>query len=73
LGKLRRLSGRDACKILEAHGFVSVRQRGSHIVMQKRSEETTTTVPIPDHSELKTGTLLSIIRQSGLPRSLFES
>ena len=73
MGKLRRLSGRDVCTILEAHGFVSVRQRGSHIVMQKRSSETTTTVPVPDHSELKTGTLASIIRQSGLPRNLFEA
>jgi predicted RNA binding protein YcfA (HicA-like mRNA interferase family) len=60
-------------KILEAEGFSQVRQRGSHIVMQKRSGDTTTTVPVPDHSELKTGTLSSIIRQSGLARTLFES
>jgi predicted RNA binding protein YcfA (HicA-like mRNA interferase family) len=66
------LSGREVCKILEAEGFTAVRQRGSHIVMQKRSEDTTTTVPVPDHKELKTGTLTSIIRQSGLARSLFE-
>jgi len=73
LGKLRVLSGRDVCKILEAEGFSAVRQRGSHVVMQKRTGETTTTVPVPDHSELKTGTLSSIIRQSGLARTLFES
>jgi predicted RNA binding protein YcfA (HicA-like mRNA interferase family) len=40
--------------------------------MQRRAEGTTTTVPVPDHDELRTGTLLSIIRQSGLARSLFE-
>ena len=73
MGKLRVLSGRDVCKILEAEGFSQVRQRGSHIVMQKRSGDTTTTVPVPDHSELKTGTLSSIIRQSRLARTLFES
>lgn len=73
MGKLRRLSGRDVCKILDAHGFAQVRQRGSHIVMQERSEQTTTTVPVPDHPELKTGTLTSIIRQSGLPKILFEA
>ena len=72
MGKLRVLSGREACKVLEAEGFTEVRQRGSHIVMQKRSENTTTTVPVPDHKELKIGTLASIIRQSGLPRSMFE-
>jgi len=32
----------------------------------------TITVPVPDHKVIRTGTLLSIIRQSGLPRVLFE-
>ena len=36
MGKLRILSGKEACAILVRHGFVEVRQRGSHIVMQKR-------------------------------------
>lgn len=72
MGKLRVLSGQEVRKIMEAEGFTEVRQRGSHIVMQKRSGNTTTTVPVPDHKELKTGTLASIIRQSGLARSLFE-
>jgi predicted RNA binding protein YcfA (HicA-like mRNA interferase family) len=57
---------------LEQHGFVQVRQRGSHVVMQKRTGENTVTVPVPDHAEIKIGTLMSIIRQSGLPRTLFE-
>lgn len=42
------------------------------MVMQKKLPDTTITVPVPDHAELRTGTLLSIIRQSGLPRSEFE-
>ena len=73
MGKLRVLSGRQVCEILGAEGFSAVRQRGSHIVMQKRADGNTTTVPVPDHEELKIGTLASIIRQSGLPRTLFES
>lgn len=73
MGKLRRLSEREVCAILARHGFVEARQRGSHVAMQKRTEETTTTVPVPLHSELRTGTLLSIIRQSGVPRTEFES
>jgi predicted RNA binding protein YcfA (HicA-like mRNA interferase family) len=40
--------------------------------MQKSISGGTITVPIPDHKELKTGTLLSIIRQSGIQRSEFE-
>jgi predicted RNA binding protein YcfA (HicA-like mRNA interferase family) len=57
---------------MRQHGFAEVRRRGSHIVMQKRLSDTTITVPVPDHAELRVGTLRSIIRQSELPRSLFE-
>ena len=73
MGKLRVLSGRDACKILEQHGFREVRRRGSHVVMQRRTDAGTVTVPVPDHPELAIGTLLSIIRQSGIARTEFES
>jgi Predicted periplasmic or secreted lipoprotein len=72
LGKLRVLSGREVCQILAGHGFVEVRRRGSHVVMQKIDARSTITVPVPDHKELRAGTLMSIIRQSGLPRSDFE-
>jgi predicted RNA binding protein YcfA (HicA-like mRNA interferase family) len=72
MGKLRVLSGRQVCQILGKHGFTKVRQRGSHVVMQ-HSGPPTRTVPVPKHKALATGTLLSIIRQSGLPRSEFES
>ena len=73
MGKLRILSGKQVCDILEKHGFVQVRQRGSHVVMQKQLPDTTITVPVPNHSEIRIGTLQSIIRQSGLNKSEFES
>ncbi|MBI3525981.1 MAG: type II toxin-antitoxin system HicA family toxin [Betaproteobacteria bacterium] len=72
MGKLLTLSGKQVCAILARHGFLEVRQRGSHIVMQKRLPDTTLTVPVPNHAELRTGTLQSIIRQSGVSRSEFE-
>jgi predicted RNA binding protein YcfA (HicA-like mRNA interferase family) len=72
MARLRVLAGREVCQLLERHGFVEVRRRGSHIVMQRRGETGTVTVPVPDHPELKPGTLLSIIRQSGVPRAEFE-
>jgi len=73
LGNLRILSGQQVCAILLRHGFVEIRQRGSHIVMQKNLPDTTVTVPVPNHAELRIGTLQSIIRQSGISRSEFES
>ena len=72
MGRLRVLSGREVCRILQQHGFVEVRRRGSHIVMQRRTDAGSVTVPIPDHRELAIGTLLSIIRQSGVARVEFE-
>ena len=72
MGRLRVLSGLEVCSILERHSFQRVRQRGSHIVMQRLQAERTTTVPDPNHRELRLGTLLSIIRQSGVPRTEFE-
>lgn len=72
MGKLRVLSAREVCKILAQHGFARVRHRGSHVVMQKKVPGSTITVPVPDHDEVRIGTLQSIIRQSGLPRALFE-
>ncbi len=73
MGRLRVLSGAEVCRILEDNGFRLIRQRGSHAVMQKVVSNSTVTIPVPLHDELRIGTLLSIIRQSGLPRSLFEA
>ena len=72
MARLKVLSGHDVCKILENNGFINVRQKGSHIVMQKVINNSTITVIVPIHQELRTGTLQSIIRQSQLNKSLFE-
>ncbi|MBL7843413.1 MAG: type II toxin-antitoxin system HicA family toxin [Cyclobacteriaceae bacterium] len=73
MGKIGKFSGTDICKILTRHGFTEIRQKGSHIMMQKKLEKSTITVPVPNHKEIKIGTLMSIIRQSGVPRIEFES
>jgi predicted RNA binding protein YcfA (HicA-like mRNA interferase family) len=72
LGKLRTFSGKQLRDLLAEQGFIEVRRKGSHIVMQKRSAAGTTTVVVPNHHEVRVGTLLSIIRQSQLPRDVFE-
>ncbi|NOQ20777.1 MAG: addiction module toxin, HicA family [Desulfobacterales bacterium] len=71
--KLRILSGREVCRILTQHGYEEIRQRGSHIIMQKKTEDSTITVPVPSHKALRIGTLMSIIRQSRLDRTIFET
>jgi predicted RNA binding protein YcfA (HicA-like mRNA interferase family) len=57
LGRLKVLSGTQVCGILAKHGFTEVRRRGSHVVMQKKLTGSTITVPVPDHPELRQGTL----------------
>ena len=72
MGILRVLSGREACRILEQHGFREVRRRGNNIIMQYQEANSARTVLVPDHRELRVGTLLSVIRQSGVAREIFE-
>lgn len=73
MGRLRVFSGSEVCRILQTHGFAEVRQRGSHGVRQEAGADGTITVPVPNHDELKRGTLRSIIRQSGVAKSEFET
>jgi predicted RNA binding protein YcfA (HicA-like mRNA interferase family) len=69
--KLGTFSGEEVCRILASLGFECVRQRGSHVVLQRRIPQGTITVPVPNHRTLRTGTLLSIIRQSGVDKERF--
>ena len=73
MGRLPNLSGKQVVAILESNGFSKVRQRGSHIIMQKVISGSTITVPVPNHKEIRTGTLRSIIRQSQISREEFEN
>jgi predicted RNA binding protein YcfA (HicA-like mRNA interferase family) len=65
MAKLRRLSGKDAIRILESFGFEVRRITGSHHHMQLQREDITcrTTVPVHGSKALPTGTLKSIYRQ----------
>ena len=69
--RLPRISGRDCIRALEKHGFVTVRQRSSHIVLRRNNPYAR--VVVPDHRELDAGTLRAIIRQAGLTVPEFNS
>jgi len=62
--ELRRVSGETAAHALERLGFTRVRQRGSHLVMKKRTYEGTTGCVVPMHRTLAIGTLRSVLRQA---------
>jgi len=62
--KLRRLSGKEIVKILEALGFVVVRVRGSHHIMRRIVDRHTQTVNVPVHGKkpLATGMIKRLYR-----------
>ena len=47
-------------------GFLVVRQRGSHIRLQKRTAEGIIKLTVPAHKPVKKTTLAKLIKQSGL-------
>ncbi len=53
---------------LKKVGFVEVRQRGSHVSMEKVTLNNTYRTVVPMHKELAKGTLLDILHQTGMNR-----
>ena len=64
------ISGKQAIKILEKHGFTVSRQRGSHIVLTAETTSEKRIAVVPNHRELKKGTLRSIARQAAVDPKL---
>ena len=60
------ISGQQAIKILQKHGFTVSRQRGSHVVLVAQTPAGKRIAVVPRHRELKKGTIRSIARQSGV-------
>ena len=65
--KFPGLSGKEIVRALERLGFRVIRQSGSHILM-KRGEKGCV---VPNHRELKTGTLSGILKQAGVSADEF--
>ena len=66
--KLPRLSGKEVIKALCKKDFKIIRQKGSHIILKNNKKKV---VVVPNHKELDKGTLIEIIRQSGIKREEF--
>jgi predicted RNA binding protein YcfA (HicA-like mRNA interferase family) len=64
MSKLPQISARECVVALQKGGFYFLRQTGSHIHL--RRDEPFAQVSVPNHKEIKIGTLRSIIRGAGL-------
>lgn len=60
--KLPVISAAEAIRAFERLGFIIARQRGSHIVLRRGSSGCV----VPNHRELKTGTLSGALKQAGV-------
>jgi predicted RNA binding protein YcfA (HicA-like mRNA interferase family) len=65
---LPQISGRKLIRALQRAGFVALRQKGSHVSMEKRSSERCLKTVVPLHREIRPGTLSDILNQSGLSK-----
>ena len=64
---LPHVSGAEAIRALQKLGFVVVRQKGSHVVLRRGSVGCV----VPNHRELKIGTLSSVLKQAGVSAEEF--
>ena len=69
--KLRRISGQETIRALERLGFKQIRQKGSHVILKKRTSQGNIGCVVPLHSELAIGTLRGIIRQARVTEEQF--
>jgi len=69
--KILLRSAREIIKILALFGYKPVRQTGIHIHLL--NPETRRLVTVPNHPEIATGTLMSILKQANIERDEFFS
>jgi predicted RNA binding protein YcfA (HicA-like mRNA interferase family) len=62
---MKPVTGKHMCRVLERHGWVLDRVRGSHHIYRK-SGHTPISVPVHVNKNLKPGTQRAIMRAAGL-------
>jgi predicted RNA binding protein YcfA (HicA-like mRNA interferase family) len=68
MSRLPDVSGAELVKALRQAGFVVLRQKGSHVSMEKTDATGHWRTVVPMHSEIARGTLHDILKQTGLTR-----
>ena len=73
MSKVPSLSHRRVVRALQRDGWVVVRQRGSHIRLQKHTRDETLKLTVPAHNPIKRSTLSQILKQARLTPEQFDS
>lgn len=69
--KVPSVSYERVVRAFERDGWVTVRQRGSHIRMEKRLEDETLKITVPAHRPIKRSTLSHLLKQARLDVDTF--
>lgn len=71
MSKVPQLSYHRIIRALQRDGWVVVRQRGSHIRLQKHTLNETLKITVPAHRPIKRSTLAHILKQAGIKLNRF--
>ncbi len=66
MAKLPVLSGKKLLQILKKHGFVVIRQKGSHVFVQNLERNLSTIIPLHSNEDLGKGLLRAILNDLDL-------
>ena len=61
--KLPVISGKDLIKYLVSLGYIVIRQRGSHVRLEKETDAGRHKITIPNHNPIARGTLNDILNK----------
>ena len=63
---MKPISGKRMCRVLEQHGWIWVRTKGSHRAYQQPDSPTTLVIPVHGNKDLSAGTQHAIMKDAGL-------
>ncbi|MDP1727434.1 MAG: type II toxin-antitoxin system HicA family toxin [Bacteroidota bacterium] len=71
--KMPQLSGKELIKILAQFGFGAIRQKGSHVILKKKTKDGEIGTVVPLHKVIAEGTLRGILKQAKIETDEFLS
>jgi predicted RNA binding protein YcfA (HicA-like mRNA interferase family) len=69
--RLPSVSYEQIVRAFQRDGWVMIRQRGSHIRLEKRTEDRTLKLTVPAHRPVKRSTLSHILKQANITAERF--
>lgn len=69
--RLPSVSYEQIVRAFQRDGWVVIRQRGSHIRLEKRTEDRTLKLTVPAHRPVKRSTLSHILKQANITAERF--